>query len=90
MNTSANSTGKPIRNFILINRHLTPQLLRVIKRWNSILLMKKLQLGEMAQKQCAKFPKEFRFRFLGLVDEVQTLTTVCGDLQDKQHAFRVC
>lgn len=52
--------------------------------------MKKLQLGEMAQKQCAKFPKEFRFRFLGLVDEVQTLTTVCGDLQDKQHAFRVC
>lgn len=44
--------------------------------------------GEGGSQVIAKFPKEFRFRFLGL-DEVN-LTTVYRGLWDKQHAFKVC
>lgn len=53
--------------------------------------MKKSAAGRGGGSQVvAEFPEEFRFEFLSLEDEMQNLTAVCWDLQDTQHAFKVC
>lgn len=67
MNTIKNSTGEPIRNFTLTNRHLTPKLLRPVMQRNSILLMKKLQLGKVAHKWLLNFLKNLDSDFSALV-----------------------